>query len=274
MAKNEHTLKLEHHVFEPQRHSGLPDIVMLHGICAGAWVFPLPFLEPLLDQGYRIHTLSYRGHGESEGRERINHWRLSDYVSDVVSILNTLSEPAIVVGHSLGSAIAQVLIRDACPLAAVVLLSPVPPKGLSTISLRMLWSDPIAYQQLAIAFTVGVHQVSDRVAARLLFSKTDVTDDVRRFMSQCCDESPWLALDLQGFSRIAPLKYDPRQMPPVLIVSGDDDQLIRPSDATESAWLYQTDVHWVGGGSHMLMYDQGANSVSQWIGHQLKQVLQ
>ena len=91
-------------------------------------------------------------------------------------------------------------------------------------------------------------------------------------MSQCCDESPWLALDLQGFSRF-PLKYDPRQ-PPVLIVSGDDDQLIRPSDATESAWLYQTDVHWVGGGSHMLMYDQGANSVSQWIGHQLKQVLQ
>ena len=129
MAKNEHTLKLEHHVFEPQRHSGLPDIVMLHGICAGAWVFPKAFLEPLLDQGYRIHTLSYRGHGESEGRGRIHDWRLSDYVSDVVSILNALSEPAIVVGHSLGSAIAQVLIRDACPLAAVVLLSPVPPKA-------------------------------------------------------------------------------------------------------------------------------------------------
>ena len=273
MAKNEQTLKLEHHVFEPQCHSDLPDIVMLHGICAGAWVFPKAFLEPLLDQGYRIHTLSYRGHGESEGRERIHHWRLSDYVSDVVSILNALSEPAIVVGHSLGSAIAQILIRDEFPLAAVVLLSPVPPKGLSTISLRILWSDPIAYQQLAIAFTVGVHQVSDRVAARLLFSKSEVTDDIRRFMSQCFDESPWLALDLQGFSRIAPLKYDPRRMPPVVIVSGDDDQLIRPSDATESARLYQTEVHWVGGGSHMLIYDQGANSVSQWIGHQLKQVL-
>ena len=273
MAKNEQTLKLEHHVFEPQLHSGLPDIVMVHGICAGAWVFPKAFLEPLLEQGYRIHTVSYRGHGESEGRERIHHWRLSDYVSDVVSILNELSEPAIVVGHSLGSAIAQVLIRDKCPLAAVVLLSPVPPTGLSTVSLRLLWSDPIAYQQLAIAFTVGVHQVSDRVAARLLFSKTDVTDDVRRFMSQCCDESPWLAFDLQGFSRIAPPKYQRRRMPPVVIVSGDNDQLIRPSDATESARLYKTEVHWVGGGSHMLMYDEGADSVAHWIGHQLKQVL-
>ena len=235
MAKNEQTLKLEHHIFEPQLHSGLPDIVMLHGICAGAWVFPAVFIEPLLEQGYRVHTLSYRGHGESEGRSRIHHWRLSDYVSDVVSILRELSEPAIVVGHSLGSAIAQVLIRDEFSLAAVVLMSPVPPKGLSTVSLRMFWSDPIAYQQLATAFTVGVHYVSDQVAARLLFSKTEVTDDVRQFMTQCSDESPWLALDLQGIPRIAPLEYDPRRMPPVMIVSGDDDQLIRPRDATESA---------------------------------------
>lgn len=273
MAKNEQTLKLEHHVFEPQLHAGLPDIVMLHGICAGAWVFPKAFIEPLLDQGYRVHTLSYRGHGESEGRGRIHHWRLSDYVSDVVSILNELSEPAIVVGHSLGSAIAQVLIRDECSLAAVVLMSPVPPRGLSAISLRMLLFDPIAYQQLAIAFTVGVEHVSDQVAARLLFSKTEVTADVRRFMTQCSDESPWLAFDLQGFHRIAPLEYDPLRMPPVMIVSGDDDQLIRPRDATESARLYQTDVHWISGGSHMLMYDAGAKSVSHWIGYQLKQVL-
>ena len=144
MAKNEQTLKLAHHVFEPQLHAGLPDFVMLHGICAGAWVFPEAFIEPLLDQSYRIHTLSYRGRGESEGRGRIHHWRLSDYVSDVVSILNELSEPAIVVGHSLGSAIAQVLMRDECSLVGVVLMSPVPPKGLSTISLRMLWSNCVS----------------------------------------------------------------------------------------------------------------------------------
>ena len=62
-------------------------------------------------------------------------------------------------------------------------------------------------------------------------------------------------------------------MPPVMIVSGDDDQLIRPRDVTESARLYQTDVHWISGGSYMLMYDAGAKSVSDWIEYQLKQVL-
>jgi len=273
MAKNGQTLKLEHYVFEPQIHDGLPDIVMLHGICAGAWVFPRSFIEPLLDQGYRVHTLSYRGHGQSEGRDRINHWRLSDYVSDVKSILGELPEPAIVVGHSFGTAIAQVLIRDGYLMAGVVLMSPVPPRGLSSISLRMLWSDPIAYQQLVIALTVGVRHVSERVGARLLFSKTDITDEVRWFFNQCCDESPWLALDLQGMPRIAPPTYDRDSMPPVLVVSGHDDRLIRPSDADEAGRFYQTDVYLVNGGSHMLMYDAGADEVSDWIGIQLKRAL-
>jgi pimeloyl-ACP methyl ester carboxylesterase len=273
MAKNGQTLKLEHHVFEPKTHEDLPDIVMLHGICAGAWVFPRSFLEPLLDQGYRVHTLSYRGHGESEGRDRINHWGLSDYVSDVVSILDQLPEPVIVVGHSLGTAIAQVLIRDGYLMAGVVLMSPVPPRGISSISLRMLWSDPLAYQQLAVALTVGVHHVSERVGARLLFSKTEITDEVRSFFSQCSDESPWLAIDLQGMPRIAPTDYDPAMMPPVLVVSGQDDRLIRPSDAYEAGQFYQTDVYLVNGGSHMLMFDAGADEVSDWIGMQLKRSL-
>jgi pimeloyl-ACP methyl ester carboxylesterase len=217
--------------------------------------------------------LSYRGHGESEGRDRINHWRLSDYVSDVKSILEELPEQAIVIGHSLGTAIAQILIRDNYPMAGVVLMSPVPPRGLSSISLRMLWSDPIAYQQLAIALTVGVHHVSERVGARLLFSKTEITDEVRWFFSQCCDESPWLALDLQGMPRIAPPTYDRDSMPPVLVVSGQDDRLIRPVDASEAGHFYQTDVHWVPGGSHMLMYDGAADEVSAWMGNQLKRTL-
>ena len=152
-------------------------------------------------------------------------------------------------------------------------MSPVPPRGLSSISLRMLWSDPMAYQQLAVALTVGVHHVSERVGARLLFSKTEITDEVRSFFSQCSDESPWLAIDLQGIPRIAPLEYDPAVMPPVLVVSGHDDRLIRPSDADEAGRFYQTDVYLVNGGSHMLMHDAGADEVSGWIGNQLKRAL-
>jgi pimeloyl-ACP methyl ester carboxylesterase len=62
-------------------------------------------------------------------------------------------------------------------------------------------------------------------------------------------------------------------MPPVLVVSGQDDRLIRPVDASEAGHFYQTDVHWVPGGSHMLMYDGAADEVSVWMGNQLKRTL-
>ena len=273
MAKNGQTLKLEHHLFEPTTSTSLPDIVMLHGICAGAWVFPQNFIQPLVDQGFRVYTLSYRGHGESEGKERINHWRLSDYVDDVLSICQSLPGPPVIIGHSLGTAVAQRLLRDQEPLAAVVLMSPVPPRGLSHISMRMLWSDPMAYQQLAVVLTAGIHHVSERVGARLLFSSYEATDQVREFFSRCSDESPWLAWDLQGFSRFSPAHYDQDFMPPVMVVSGDDDQLIRPSDADETGRFYQSGVHWVHRGSHMLMYDEGASDVSDWIGRWIKRSL-
>jgi len=176
MAKNGQTLKLEHHLFGPTESTPFPDIVMLHGICAGAWVFPQAFVQPLVDQGFRVHTLSYRGHGESEGKDRINHWRLSDYAEDVLSICQSLAEPPVLIGHSLGAAVAQRLLRDQEPLAAAILMSPVPPRGLSHISMRMLWPDPVAYQQLAVALTAGIHHVSERVSARLLFSSSEATD--------------------------------------------------------------------------------------------------
>jgi pimeloyl-ACP methyl ester carboxylesterase len=132
--------------------------------------------------------------------------------------------------------------------------------------MRMLWSDPMAYQQLAVALTAGIHHVSERVGARLLFSSSEATDQVREFFSRCSDESPWIAWDLQGFSRFSPAHYDQDFMPPVMVVSGDDDQLIRPSDADETGRFYQSGVHWVHRGSHMLMYDEGASDVSDWIG--------
>ena len=96
---------------------------------------------------------------ERKGKEQINHWRLSDYVQYVLSICKTLSEPPMVIGHSLGPAIAQRLLRDAGPMPAVVLMSPVPPRGLSHIYTRMLWSDSEAYQELTVALTACIHHV-------------------------------------------------------------------------------------------------------------------
>lgn len=254
---------LEHRITRPSQPTDLPDILCLHGICAGAWVFPDEFITPWVAHGFTVHRISYRGHGESEGAEGIQRYRLADYVADVHSILATFEKPPLVVGHSLGSAIAQVLLRDQTPLAGAVLMSPVPPQGLASVSWRLLWSDPIAYQQLWVALTVGVKQVSERVGARLLFSRSEVTPEIREFFQRCTDESPWLAADLSGLPRLGPGQYDPESDPPVWVVSGENDRLIRPADVAGVGRFYQCAVDWVDGGSHMLMYDPDAVSVAR-----------
>ena len=257
--------QLEHHMFEPACTRAGPDVLMLHGICTGAWVFPEHFMTPFVEAGFRVHTLSYRGHGESEGHSEIQRFRLSDYVDDVLSILKTLDHPPLVLGHSLGTAIAQILIRDRYPLAGVCLMSPVPPFGLAQVSFRMLWSDPVAYQQLAIALTVGVKHVSKKSGARLLFSTKDVSPLIEEFFMRCDDESPWLAMDLQGIPRIGPVRYDPERDPPVMVVSGREDQLIRLQDAEATADFYGTPLHAIDGGSHMLMFDPEATETARLI---------
>lgn len=253
---------LEHRIDRPKSPTELPEILCLHGICAGAWVFPDEFITPWIDAGFAVHRISYRGHGASEGAERIQSYRLADYVSDVHSILEGFAKPPLVVGHSLGSAIAQVLLKEKMPLAGAVLMSPVPPGGLAAVSWRLLWSDPVAYQQLWVALTVGVKQVSERVGARLLFSKAEVSAPIVDFFARCTDESPWLAADLSGLPRIGPAHYDRAIDPPVWVVSGDSDRLIRPRDAAGVGDFYETDVDWVVGGSHMLMYDSGAQALA------------
>ena len=257
--------QLEHHIFEPTCTRSGPDVVMLHGICTGAWVFPEHFIAPFLESGFRVHTLSYRGHGESAGHSEIQRFRLSDYVDDVQSILKTLDHAPLILGHSLGTAIAQILIRDAYPLAGVCLMSPVPPYGLAQVSFRMLWSDPMAYQQLAIALTVGVKRVSKRTGARLLFSTKAVSPLIEQFFNRCDDESPWLAMDLQGFPRIGPVRYDPERDPPMMVVSGAEDQLIRLQDAQATADFYDSSLQVIAGGSHMLMFDTDAPKTAYLI---------
>jgi pimeloyl-ACP methyl ester carboxylesterase len=129
----------------------------------------------------------------------------------------------------------------------------------------MLWSDPVAYQQLAIALTVGVKQVSMRSGARLLFSSSEVTPLIEQFFKRCDDESPWLAMDLQGFPRIGPVRYDRGCEPPVMVVSGETDRLIRLQDAEATADFYQTPLQSIAGGSHMLMFDAEAPNTARVI---------
>jgi pimeloyl-ACP methyl ester carboxylesterase len=73
---------------------------------------------------WRSYAVDLRGHGRSARTP--GRYRLEDYVDDADRLLEVIGEPAVVVGHSLGSIVAASLAQDRHPLVAAVFLEDPP----------------------------------------------------------------------------------------------------------------------------------------------------
>lgn len=124
---------IELHVAEDGDPSA-PPILLLHGITSfgGTW----DWIVPALVERFRVLRLDFRGHGESDRAP--GEYDPSGYLSDAVATLEHLAGgPCIVMGHSLGGAIAAVLAQRHPDLLRAVVLEDPP-----------LWTDAAATQKL------------------------------------------------------------------------------------------------------------------------------
>jgi len=88
---------------------GAPTVVLLHGWIASGGLNWFTAFEPL-SQRYRVVAPDLRGHGRGIRSRR--RFRLADCADDVAALLDHLgTEPAIVVGYSMGGPVAQLLWR-------------------------------------------------------------------------------------------------------------------------------------------------------------------
>lgn len=83
--------------------AGVP-VLLLHGL-SDSW-YSYERVLPHLPDSIRAFALTLRGHGDSSRPEA--GYRFQDYAADVATFMDALGvEAAVVVGHSLGSAVAQ-----------------------------------------------------------------------------------------------------------------------------------------------------------------------
>jgi pimeloyl-ACP methyl ester carboxylesterase len=110
-------------VYDGPGHGSLPPVVLLHGLSASGapWA---PLVVRLLPHVRRVVVPEYPGHGFSpEAREVVTPQALFDAVTTALDSL--LEEPALVVGNSLGGAVAlQYAITRPNQVRGLVLLSP------------------------------------------------------------------------------------------------------------------------------------------------------
>lgn len=140
---NEHTFHTGTlHINYAEGPANGPLLVLLHGL-ANRWQ-TFASLIPTLSQHWRVIAPDFRGHGRSD---RARTYRLCDYAEDSLRLLESLSEPAVVIGHSSGGAVALWLAALAPQkVRAVVLADWIYPDNLAEDGVRALFS---SYRELA-----------------------------------------------------------------------------------------------------------------------------
>src|SRR5215475_7909254 len=113
----------------PLKNSHRAPLLFVHGTLHTAACWDVHFLDYFAQHGYATHALNLRGHGNSEGREKLRWTRIADYVEDVANAVQQLPSPPILIGHSMGGFIIQKYLEEHDAPGAVLLSSP-PPVGL------------------------------------------------------------------------------------------------------------------------------------------------
>jgi pimeloyl-ACP methyl ester carboxylesterase len=99
-----------------------PPVMLLHGWMASADLNWCGTYGDLAAAGYRVLAIDHRGHGR--GIRQMTDFRLIDCAADAAAALRQLdTAPALVVGYSMGGAIAQLIARDHPDVVGGLILS-------------------------------------------------------------------------------------------------------------------------------------------------------
>jgi pimeloyl-ACP methyl ester carboxylesterase len=232
-------LKLDHVI--PARRTHAMPLLFVHGMWGGSWIFE-NYLSFAATRGWEAWAINLRGHHGSRPVERLARVCLEDYVRDVEDVLDAIG-PAIVIGHSMGGLIAQIVAsrREA---DATVLIVSAPPPGIALMHWSLAWRS-LRY----VVDVVGprAFRVRDADACALALNK--IASPARGAVARRFVEDSGLAARQLALGNIEPLK--PIRCP-VLVVSATDDRLIPVSVQRRIVERYRADHIPVLGRGHML----------------------
>lgn len=186
-------------------------LVMIHGIGLGPWFWE-PWMDALAER-FQVLALSLPGHGEPP-----DDAGLQEVIAGVESVVAALPEPPILVGHSMGALVAQIL-ATRLSLRGLILISPLPPGQIFVRPDRNMIRHSVG---LLPAFLRNQPLKIGLPAYRALGMNLLSDAEVQRWFPKIC---PWpraLARDL-----LRPPRVDAARVHcPVLVLLGKEDRLV------------------------------------------------
>ena len=254
------------------KRSSRPPVVMIHGAFCGGWAFE-GWAQLFRAQGYAVTAPTLRHH-DGGGRDALAGVSLIDYADDLQSELAALGGAPILIGHSMGGLLAQMLAARV-RVRALVLLAPSPPYGVLPSTAFEVASAQALY--LAGDFWNKALKPAHWVAES---HSLDLLPDAERasVLSRFVPESGLATFEIMHW----PL--DPRRASqvdaravtaPILSLVGEKDRINPPATVRRVAARYKTRaVHQeLPGHSHWLIGEPGWQKIAQRALRWLDEVL-
>ena len=238
-------------------------LLFVHGAYAGAWLWDRHYLPFFAQHGWAASALSLSGHGQSPGHERLNTLAISDYVDDLARVIDAMPVKPVVIGHSMGGLVLQKYL-ERTSLPGAVLLCSVPPQGLLSSTLGLMFSRPNLLFDLSRIIGGGEPHL-DTLREALFHqpvSRAVINDCFMHFQP----ESMRAVWDMNGFDLPRPARM---HRPPMLILGAAHDALIPPHQVEQTGQSLQVPVDILPAYGHALMLEAdwkpGAQHIADWL---------
>ncbi len=249
-------------------------IFMIHGMWSGGWYWEnyQRFFE---DRGYHCIAPTLRFHDvdpKEPPHPKLGSTSLLDYAADLENELKKLDQPPIIMGHSMGGLLAQML--GSRGLArALVLLTPAPPRGILAIKLSSLkgvwsvlttwgfWHKPCrqTYKEAAYS-TMNLLPAEERKTTydKLVFESGRTVFEIGLWI---LDRNRVTEVDASSITC------------PLLVIGGAQDRIMPVSVVRKTARKYRDATYWeYADHAHKVIMEPGWEKIAADIADWLKQV--
>lgn len=242
------------------------DIVMLHGANEGAWCFDA-FRPVFESMSWTCHAPDLIGHGAraKDAAKTLVGVGIDDYRAELETFLKTIPPDPVLLGHSMGAVLAQLLAAKGLA-RALVLVAPGPRAGIlpQTEAEKKLGQDLMG---LGAFWNTVINPDFD--LARVLTLNRVPEAEQRAVFDKFGPESgrAFFELFFWMFDRTGATAVDTKSVTcPVLCIAGADDNLVSVATVRATADGYPgATVLELDGHGHMLVLEPGAEAIARQI---------
>ena len=238
----------------------LTPILFVHGAWHGAWCWE-NFLPYFAQQGYPSYAVSLRGHGASEGRDKIRwHSAAHGYVADVAQIAQTLTRPPILVGHSMGGYVVQKYLETHTAPAGVLLAS-IPVSGILGFGVRFGLRHPWPFLKAQLLLNPWYLVETPALMHDAFFSPQVSAAEIARHFARLQPESFRMVLETLLLNLPRPDKVKT----PLLVLGAANDRVISVAEEQATAHAYGTEAEIFPDMAHDMMLEPDWQRVADRI---------